>query len=148
MKKLLIVMMGLLLMVLGGCSLLNNAKDTITYVNKATDYLGKATEFANDAPSLAQQAVNDPKAAKEFEAKLKDMKQEIQIFNNLQAPELAEDLHLQIVNQNTVFAQGIDLYLDNMVDGKLDPAILENTQIFQAIQEISSITDQIKKLGQ
>lgn len=148
MKKWLVVFMGCVLFVLGGCSLLNDAKNTLTYVNEATDYLSKATDFANEAPSLAQQAVSDPKAAKEFEGKLNDMKQEIEAFNSLQAPELAEALHQQIVEQNSVFTQGIDLYLDHIVDGKLDPAILENTQIFQSIQEISSIIDQVKKLGQ
>jgi hypothetical protein len=147
-KKGFIVLIASLLILLSGCSLLNDAKNTITYVNDATDYLAKATTFANEAPSLAQQAVQDEQAAKELETMLQEMKQEIESFNELQAPEMAADLHQQIVNQNGIITEGIDLYLTNMENGKLDPAVLENTQIFQTVQEISSIIDQIKNLGQ
>jgi hypothetical protein len=148
MKKWLLVVSTSILFLLGGCSLLNDAKDTLTYINEATDYLSKATAFANEAPSLAQQAISDTQAAKELETMLQDMKQEIETFNGLEAPELATDLHQQLVNQNNVIAQGIDVYLSNFKDGKLDPAVLENTEIFQTVQELSNIIDQIKQLGQ
>lgn len=115
--------------------------------NEATDFLDKATNFANEAPSLAEQAVNNQQAAEELEAMLQEMKHEIETFNGLQAPELAADLHQQIVEKNNVILDGINLYLDNIKDGKLDPAILENNELFQTVQEISSIIDQIKQLG-
>jgi 3-oxoacyl-[acyl-carrier-protein] synthase III len=147
-KKGFIVIMASLLILLSGCSLLNDAKNTITYVNDATDYLGKATTFANEAPSLARQAVQDEQAAKELETMLQEMKQEMESFNELQAPDMAADLHQQIVDQNGIMAEGIDFYLTNMENGKLDPAVLENTKLFQTVEEISNIIDQIKNIGQ
>lgn len=147
MKKWLIVISASILLLVSGCSFLSDAKDTVTYINEATDYLGKATDFANEAPSLAQQAVKDSQAAKELEAMLKDMQQEVETFNSLQAPELAADLHQQIVEKNNVILDGVNLYLDNIKDGMLDPAILENTELFQTVEEISSIINQIKQLG-
>lgn len=134
-------------LLLSGCSFLNDAKNTITYVDQATDYINTATNFANEAPPLAQQAVNDPQAAEELEKLLLDMKQEIEEFNALQVPEIAADLHQQIVDKNNVVLSGIELYLDNIVDGKLNPAVLENNELFQTIQEFSSLIDQIKTLG-
>jgi hypothetical protein len=148
MKKGFIILSSIFLILLSGCSLLNDAKNTITYINEATDFLGKATTFANEAPLLAQQAISDAQAAEELEIMLQNMKQDIEAFNELQAPDVAADLHQQLVDQNKVISKGIDTYLNNFKDGKLDPAVLENTEIFQTVQELSSIIDQIKQLGQ
>ena len=57
MKKKLLVLAAVIGLLLSGCSLINDAKNTLTYANDAKDYLDKATAFANDAPSIAQQAV-------------------------------------------------------------------------------------------
>jgi hypothetical protein len=146
-KKWFIVISASLLLLLSGCSLLDDAKNTITYINQATDYINTATEFANNAPAIAQQAVTDQQAAEQLETMLLDMKQEIETFNALQAPNVAQDLHQQLVEKNGIVLTGIDLYLDSIVDGKLDPAVIENTELFQTIQEFNSIIDQIKALG-
>lgn len=148
MKKWIVLLLVSITVFLGGCSLLNDAKNTVIYINEATDFLNKATNFANEAPSLAQQAVSDPQAAEELEIMLKEMKQDIEAFNELQTPELAADLHQQIVDQNNIASQGIDMYLNNFVDGKLDPAVLKNTELYQTVEEISGIINQIKQLGQ
>lgn len=147
MKKWFFVFCTSILFLLSGCSLLNDVSNSITYIDEATDYFAKATDFANEVQPLAQQAVQDVQAAKELETRLLDMKQEIEAFNELQPPELAADLHQQIVAKNNVILDGIDLYLTNIVDGKLDPAILENTELFKTVEDISSIIDQIKQLG-
>jgi Family of unknown function (DUF6376) len=148
MKKKLFVLSTMMVLLLSGCSLLNDAKDTLTYVNDAKDYLDKATAFANEAPSVAQLAVGDQQAAKELKNMLEVMKQEINSFNKLQAPEIAVDLHQQIVDQNNKLAAGIDVYLNNMKNGLLDPSVFENTELLKSVQEITGILDQIKQLGQ
>jgi hypothetical protein len=148
MKKRLLMLSAAIVLLLSGCSLLNDAKDTLTYVTSAKEYLDKATAFANDAPTIAQQAVGDQQKAAELKTMLQDMKQEINTFNKLQAPEIAVDLHQQLVDQNNKLAAGIDLYLQNMKNGLLDPSVLQNTELFQSVQEISNILDQIKQLGQ
>ena len=147
-KKLLVLSALIMALFLSGCSLLNDAKDTLTYVNDAKDYIDKASAFANDAPSIAKQAVGDKQATAELKTMLQGMKQEINAFNKLQAPDIAADLHRQIVDQNNKLVAGIDLYLKNIKNGLLDPSVLENTEIFQSVKEITSILDQIKQLGQ
>jgi hypothetical protein len=146
MKKLLILL--LMLILLSGCNLFNEAKNTVTYINEATDFLATATDFANEAPLLVQKAVNDTQAAQELETLLLEMKQEIEAFNTLEAPELASDLHQQLVDQNNLVVRGIDTYLGNIKDGKLDPSVIENTEVFTTIQDLTAIIDQIKQLGQ
>lgn len=148
MKKWFIALTASMLFLLGGCSFLNDAQDTLTYINEATDYLEVATNFANEAPILAQQAIEDLQAAEDLKAMLQDMQQQIESFNELQAPQIAADLHQQIVEQNTIIAEGIETYLSNIKDGLLDPAILENTELFQSVQDIISIIDQIQQLGE
>lgn len=148
MKIKLLVLSAFITFLLSGCSMLNDAKDSLTYVNDVKVYLDKATAFANDAPSIAQQAVGDKQAAAELKKMLQDMKQEINAFNKLQAPDVAVDLHQQLVDQNNKLVAGIDLYLSNMKNGLLDASVLENTELFQSVQEITNILNQIKQLGQ
>ncbi|MDN4072890.1 DUF6376 family protein [Fictibacillus terranigra] len=147
MKKWLFVFTASIMLVLGGCSFLDDTKKTVTYANDATDYVNEATTFGKEVPSLAKQAVGDEQAAQELETKLKEMKQKIETFDKLEAPEMAADLHQQMVDQNKKIEAGIEVYLNNIRGGKLDPSVLENTEMFQSIQEITSIIDQIKKLS-
>ncbi|MEH7272319.1 DUF6376 family protein [Neobacillus vireti] len=136
-----------MLLLLGGCSFLNDAQDTLSYINEATDYLSAATDFANEAPALAQQAVSDIQAAEDLQALLQDMQQTVESFSDLQAPDIATELHQQIVEQNSAILTEIETYLTNFKDGLLDPAILENTELFQSVQDITSIIDQIQQLS-
>jgi uncharacterized membrane protein len=147
MKRWFTVLSASMLLLLGGCSFLNDAQDTLSYINEATDYLEVANNFSNEAPAIAQQAVEDLQAAEDLKGMLQNMQQQIESFNELQAPQIAADLHQQIVEQNNIIAEGIEAYLTNMKDGLLDPAILENTDLFQSVQDITSIIDQIKQLG-
>ncbi|WP_147535823.1 DUF6376 family protein [Bacillus marasmi] len=147
MKKWFTVLFAGMLILLGGCNVINEAKNTVTYIDQAIEFINTATDFANDAPPLAKRAVEDTQAATELETMLLDMKNEIEEFNSLQAPEIAADLHQQIVDNNTVVLNGINLYLESIEDGKLDPAILENTEIFQTINDMSGLINELKKLG-
>lgn len=148
MKKWLVIFSTVPFLLLGGCSALESVNNTVTYVNEATDYVNEAVTFGNEVPSLVEQAVSDQQAAQELETKLEDMKQDIEEFNKLQSPDMAADLHQQMVEQNNKVLEGINLYLNSMENGKLDPAIIENTEMFKSIQEIAGIIEQIKQLGQ
>ncbi|TWT01618.1 hypothetical protein FQV28_15285 [Planomicrobium sp. CPCC 101079] len=131
---------------LGGCSALEGASNTLTYATEVTEFANEATIFAKDTPALAKQAVSDKEAAAELEASLQVMKTNIEEFNELEPPEMAADLHQQVVNQNNKALEGIDLYLNNIKDGTLDPAVLENNEAFKSLGEIKNIVDQIREL--
>ncbi|MEH6939912.1 DUF6376 family protein [Bacillus sp. JJ664] len=147
-KWMIIVSTVTLLLLTAGCSPFERVNSTLTYANEATDYVNEAITFANEVPSLAEQAVSDQQGAIKLEIKLEEMKKEIEEFNKLRSPDLAANLHQQIVDQNNQVLDGIDLYLNNMENGKLDSVIVKNTEMFKSIQEIAGIIDQIKQLGQ
>jgi hypothetical protein len=133
---------------LSGCSFLEEVNGTIDYVNQATDYVNEATEFANEVPAMAEQAITDPQALADLETRLLEMKQEIEAFNGLEAPNLAEDLHQQVMEQNNRALEGINVFLSNIENGELDPALLENTELFTTLQELTELSNQIQQLGE
>ncbi|MFD1737959.1 DUF6376 family protein [Bacillus salitolerans] len=148
MKKQVVAISMVLMLFLGGCSLLEGVNNTVNYVNEATDYIQEVSIFVKEVPALAEQAVSDEQALVELETKLVEMKDDMKAFNELQAPEIASKLHQQIMEHNQQAVEGIDLYLNNIKDGKLDPSVLKNNQVFESLQEITNTLDQIKKLGQ
>lgn len=136
------------LLFLGACNVLDEVNNTVTYVNEATEYVNEVSTFVNEAPSLAQQAVTDEQARIELETQLQEMKDDIESFNSLEAPGVAADLHQQILDYNQQALDGINLYLTHIEEGTFDTSILENTEVFQNLQEITNTIDQIKQLGE
>jgi peptidoglycan hydrolase CwlO-like protein len=147
MLKKIITTMGLAgMMLLSGCSLLGEVNNTLKYANTTTEYMDSAKSFANEVPQLANDAVTNEEARQQLEAELTTMKENIQKFNETEVPSIAEDIHNQIVSTNAKLEEGIDLYLANIENGKLDPALLKDSGILTTVNEISSLMDQIKKL--
>ncbi|RFB18026.1 hypothetical protein DZB84_03695 [Bacillus sp. HNG] len=148
MKKGFIVFSLLGLLFLGACSVLEDVNNTVTYVNEATDYVNEVSTFINEAPTLAEQAVTDEQARDDLETRLTEIQADMVAFNELQPPEMAADLHQQIVDYNQQAEEGITLYLDNIESGQIDPALFENSEVFQTLQNVTNTIDQIKNLGE
>ena len=147
MKKIITLIAIISTVLLSGCSIIGEVNNSLNYVNQVTDYMSTAKNFANEIPQLAQESVTSTEAMKDLENELIVMNKEIDDFNEIIAPSLAEDIHDNIVNSNLKLQEGIDLYLANIKDGKLDPAILENSGIMKTINEITILMNQIDKLG-
>ncbi len=147
MKKIITLIAIISTVLLSGCSIIGEVNNSLNYVNEVTDYMNTAKNFANEIPQLAQESVTSTEAMKDLENELIVMNKEIDNFNEIKAPSLAEDIHDNIVNSNLKLQEGIDLYLANIKDGKLDPAILENSGIMKTINEITILMNQIDKLG-
>lgn len=147
-KKGFIVFSLLGLLFLGACSVLEDVNNTVTYVNEATDYVNEVSTFINEAPTLAEQAVTDEQARDDLETRLTEIQADMVAFNELQPPEMAADLHQQIVDYNQQAEEGITLYLDNIESGQIDPALFENSEVFQTLQNVTNTIDQIKNLGE
>ncbi|MFJ7637725.1 DUF6376 family protein [Peribacillus sp. NPDC097225] len=145
MKKILMLCTSLIL--LTGCSLLGEVNSSLDYADTATGYVSTVKEFANEVPALSKDAVTDKEAMKTLENELQTMKTEIEEFNETEPPQIAEGIHDKIVSSNQQLQDGIDLYLKNMEDGTLDPAVLEDSEIMKTIDNITSLTNQIEKLG-
>jgi hypothetical protein len=146
MKKLFVLFGMLGMLFLGGCSLLGEVNNTVEYANVTTEYMESIKTFANEVPQLAKDAVADETARKSLETELELMKENINSFNEIEPPSIAEDIHNQIVASNEKLEEGIDMYLVNIKNGTLDPDVLENSEIMTTINEITSLRENIEQV--
>ncbi|GAB6439683.1 DUF6376 family protein [Bacillus luti] len=138
-----IVLIGLM-----GCSIVEEGRSSLDYAQKATDYVNEVSAFANEAPALAEKAINDGEARKELEAKLNEIKQDIPAFNELTPPDVAKDLHEQIVGYNEKLSALIDTSMKKIEEGKMDVEQFKNSELMQTIDQVRDLKDKIQNLGQ
>ncbi|EJS67815.1 hypothetical protein CON38_25485 [Bacillus cereus] len=131
-----------------GCSVVEEGKNSLNYAQKATDYVNEISAFANEAPALAEQAVNDKEARKELETKLNEIKQDIPAFNELTPPDVAKDLHQQIVGYNEKLNALIDTSMKKIEEGKIDVEQFKNSELMQTLDQVQDLKDKIQNLGQ
>jgi len=139
----LIVSIGLI-----GCSIVEEGKNSLDYAQKATDYVNEISAFANEAPALAEKAVNDKEARKELEAKLNEIKQDIPAFNELTPPDVAKDLHQQIVGYNEKLNTLIDTSMKKIEEGKMNVEQFKDSELMQTIEQVRDLKDKVQNLGQ
>ncbi|HDR3649928.1 DUF6376 family protein [Bacillus sp. SM-B1] len=130
------------------CSLVEEGKNSLDYAQKATDYVNEISAFANDAPALAEKAVNDSEARKQLETKLSEIKQDIPAFNELTPPDVAKDLHQQIVGYNEKLNTLIDTAMTKIEEGKVDVEQFKNSELMQTIDQVRDLKEKVQNLGQ
>ncbi|MDE0640350.1 DUF6376 family protein [Bacillus sp. CNPSo 3703] len=122
---------------LSGCSgLLDQVNDTTTQ------------QFTEDFPQLAEEAVQDAAKRADLTQQLESLKADIQEFNELTAPSIAEDLHAQIIEKNKVLSEEIQAYLQQLKMDNFDAAaILEDQQgLMKQLQQSVSLLQDIEQL--
>lgn len=129
-------------LMLSACSLLGEVNNTLEYVNKATDHINTLSTFAEQAPQMLQDAALNENVKQDLENQLNNLIVEIEEFNSLEAPKIAEDIHQQLVSKNNVIIEEINTVLES---GHIEN--LENTQIFETINEVTTLLNQIEQLG-
>ena len=144
MRKLTLLLAFFSAILLGGCSLLEGVNDSLEYANAAKDHINNLTNFGEQAPQLIQDAATNPEIKQDLENQLTTLKAEIEEFNNVEPPTIAEDLHQQLVSKNEAIVDAID---KAMVNGELALDKLENTELLNTINEITNMLNQIEKLG-
>lgn len=136
-------------LVLSGCSgLLDQVNDTTTYVTEANDYVTDIQQFTEDFPKLAEEAVQNAAKKAELTQQLESLKADIQDFNDVTAPKMAEDLHAQIIEKNKVLSEEIQAYLQQLKAGDIDvAAILEDQQgLMKQLQQSVNLLQDIEQL--
>ncbi|KIL14440.1 DUF6376 family protein [Bacillus safensis] len=136
-------------LVLSGCSgLLDQVNDTTTYVTEANDYVTDIQQFTEDFPKLAEEAVQNAAKKAELTQQLESLKADIQDFNDVTAPKMAEDLHAQIIEKNKVLSEEIQTYIQQLKAGDIDvAAILEDQQgLMKQLQQSVNLLQDIEQL--
>ncbi|KLV25030.1 DUF6376 family protein [Bacillus altitudinis] len=134
---------------LSGCSgLLDQVNDTTTYVTEANEYVTDIQQFTEGFPQLAEEAVQDAAKRADLTQQLESLKADIQEFNELTAPSIAEDLHAQIIEKNKVLSEEIQTYLQQLKMDNFDAAaILEDQQgLMKQLQQSVSLLQDIEQL--
>ncbi|MBU7593050.1 DUF6376 family protein [Metabacillus halosaccharovorans] len=131
------------LMISSACSVVDEVNKSVNYVDESTSYLTSVSDFAEQAPDLIQTAVTDETSRDELEKQLQSLRQQMEEFNNIEAPTIAEDVHQDIVTQNEAAIEKIDqLYKD----GELVVEELQNSEIVQTLEDISSLMNTVQSL--
>ncbi|MDM5210643.1 DUF6376 family protein [Peribacillus sp. NJ4] len=146
MKKIITISL-LSILTLSGCSLLGEVNSSLEYADNATEYISTVKDFANEVPALSQDAVANTEARANLEKELELMKTEIEEFNATEPPQIAEGIHEKIVSSNQQLSDGIELYLNNIENGQIDPKALEDSEIMKSIDNITGLAKQIEELG-
>lgn len=133
---------------LAGCGILEEANNSLTYVEEMTDYLNEAEQFANDFPGLVENASADPSTIPALETRLKDMKTEIQEINDLTPPQLAENIHKKVEGYNEQALEGIDRALVEIDKGEVQISELQNLEIVNTFNQLQEIKGNLENLGQ
>lgn len=144
MKKMFMVFVILATGLVSGCSLLDGVNETINYVDKATKHIETLRNFSEEAPQMIKEAATNADLKKELEVELTVLKGEIAAFNQIEAPALAKDIHQKIIEKNNEIETAIN---EATVNGELVIEKIENSQLFQLINDVTRLMNQIEKLG-
>ena len=144
MRKIILVFVILSTVLMSACSLLEEVNNSLDYVNKATDHINTLSNFGEEAPQMIKDAATNPKTKEELENELKKIKQNLEEFNMIEAPALAEDIHQKLVDKNKAIEEVINGAMEN---GEIALEKLENTQIFTLITEITTFLNLLEELG-
>jgi hypothetical protein len=146
MKKLHLLLIIAVSLILSACSFLGEVNKSIDYVNQATDHINKLNAFAKEAPQLIESATTSLEKQKELESKLVNLKQDIEDFINIKdVPSIAKDIHQELIVKNELLLIEINEVLQN---GHLALDKLENSQIFNTVNEVTNLLNRIENLGQ
>jgi hypothetical protein len=128
---------------LSACSLLDEVNNSLDYVNEAKSYINSLSDFAEEAPQLIQDAAVDPEVKQDLENQLNTLVEDINEFNTIEAPAIAEDIHQDLVTKNEVLIDEINTAMEN---GELALEKLENSEIINTVNDITSLLESIEKL--
>lgn len=144
MRKVTLFLLVIFSVFLSGCSLLEEVNSTLEYANKATEHINHLNEFGRDVPQLIQDAASNSDAKVELENQLTNLLEEINQFNQINSPEIAESVHQKIVAKN----EELNVIIENaMVKGELALDQLENSTMLNLINEITKFRDLVEDLG-
>ncbi|WP_059170690.1 DUF6376 family protein [Bacillus sp. FJAT-27445] len=146
MKIKVISLFCLIALLLVGCSTDGEQKGVIPYSKEASEYMDKVAEFAQSIPDKAEKATKDEQAKEELKANLEEMKQEINEFGEIKAPEIADDFHREIVDKSKVLEKKIDVYLDQINKGDFEQDFVKKEDLSKLADEMKGSFEKIKDL--
>jgi predicted sulfurtransferase len=144
MKKPPILLLILSTMLLGACSVIEGANQSVQYVEQTQAYMNSLAEFAEQAPQMMKEAATNPETFQKLEDRVIKVKEDILQFNAANAPAIAKDLHQQLTDKNKLLLDEVNQALEN---GHLALDKLQNSEIVNTIQDVTGLVNRIENLG-
>ncbi|WP_411348726.1 DUF6376 family protein [Paenibacillus sp. WLX2291] len=142
------LMLVMLAGLLSGCSALDQVNQSVNYVSEVTSYINSTSNLSQNLPELTEQALTDPQAREQLSQQLANTQSQIDNFNQLEPPAFAQDLHQQLSAYSATLGTEVNSLVDQVQAGKLTVADLNNSQIFQTVDQINGLLNQFQQLGQ
>ncbi|QDP39871.1 DUF6376 family protein [Radiobacillus deserti] len=130
--------------VLSGCSLFGEVENTMNYAEEAQDHIHTLANFAEEAPTMLSSAMEDPQMKEKLLNKLETLEADIKSFQNIEVPAVAESIHQQIEEKNSVLLEEIQTYTQQ---GELVIEDIQQSEMFTTIRDLQSLMTQIENLG-
>lgn len=143
-----IIILMLVASLLSGCSLIDNANQSLNYVTEASTYVNEVTTFAEQLPTMAQDALSNSTGLDQITSSFEQMKQDITQFNQLDAPAFAQSVHDKLTQYNETFLQEINMYISQLSSGTINLETIGQSEMVQTMKEISEVLNQLQQLGQ
>lgn len=144
MKKAILLLVLAASMLLSACSFSEEVTHSLEYLTAVDEHIDAVSKFAEDAPQLIKDAATNPEVTKELEEQLHSLKDSVLNFNNIEPPAIAEEIHQQLMAKNEALLEQINTILEN---GHLILDSIENSQLFNTINDINDLLQRIGDLG-
>jgi hypothetical protein len=147
-SKILILAMITAIVVLTGCSVIEDVSNTINYTVEATDLINDANQFADEIPALATEAIANKDTLETLKQQFLTMKERLVAFSGLVPPGFAEEIHNQLLTYNDTFQQEIDTYVKQIENGEIDLQALAEAPVFDTVQNMMKLLTELNQLEQ
>ncbi|GAA0594727.1 DUF6376 family protein [Virgibacillus siamensis] len=135
MKKLLSIMVMVSIIALSGCSLLEEANKSINYATEATEYINELSTFAEKASNIE---------GENLKSELESLETTIKDFKETEPPSIAKDIHKELENKSQTLLDAINNVQKN---GEVTIEKLKQSNVYQTIENITELKQQIEQLG-
>lgn len=140
----------LLVSLLTACGeVLNEAKNAVTYTTEAVDFVDDMYKAADTIPVLAKEAGTNETSQQQLIDVILEVKSDMEEFNELTPPAAIQDVHSNIVENNSAILVTIQEYLPiiesgNFTQEEVDMAL---SMLSEEMQVMQSFVDEIKSFG-
>ncbi|WDH96080.1 DUF6376 family protein [Paenibacillus urinalis] len=144
------VMMATMLasaVMLSACSAVESVNQSLNYVNEATEYINQVSTAGSELQNLAQEAVNNPDAAAQFQEQLEQIRTEASEFAQLTPPAIGESIHARLVEYNEQLTGMVDQFSQRIQEQGFTLENWEQTGIPDLITNINNLSQQLNELG-
>ncbi|UFU00688.1 DUF6376 family protein [Radiobacillus kanasensis] len=137
--------MGLIVVfMISGCSLFGEVNNTLDYANQAQEHINTLTQFAEEVPPMLSEALVDPQVKEDVQNKLVNIQKDIESFQNIEVPSVAESIHQELEEKNNLILNEIQKYTEQ---GELAIEEIQQSELFTTIRDLQSLMNQIENLG-